>query len=93
MQVNIGHLLTKRAHINPDLEALFDVSADRRFDYRQLNDRTNQVVNAISPAVRKGDRVGLLMMNSHEFLTAFFAIAKLGAVVDRKSTRLNSSHT
>lgn len=69
MQVNIGQLLTKRAQINPDLEALYDVAAGRRFDYRQLNERTNQVVNAISPAVKKGDRVALLMMNSHEFIT------------------------
>ena len=88
MQVNIGHLLTKRAHINPDLEALFDVAAGRRFDYRQLNDRTNQVVNAISPDVKKGDRVALLMMNSHEFITAFFAIAKLGGVVVPLNWRL-----
>jgi len=88
MRNNIGQLLTKRAQINPDLEALYDVAAGRRFSYEQLNERSNQVANAISPTVSKGDRVGLLMMNSHEFLTAFFAIAKLGGVVVPLNWRL-----
>ena len=85
---NIGQLLTKRAYVNPDLEALFDVAADRRFNYEQLNSRTNQVANALAPNVRKGDRVGLLMMNSHEFVTSFFAVAKLGGVVVPLNWRL-----
>jgi len=88
MQVNIGQLLTQRAYINPDLEALYDVAADRRFSYEQLNARSNQVAHAISPLVKKGDRVALLMMNSHEFLTAFFAIAKIGGVVVPLNWRL-----
>ena len=88
MQVNIGQLLTKRAYINPDLEALYDVSAGLRFDYRSLNERVNQVAHALSPNVGKGDRVGLLMMNSHEFVTTFYAVAKLGGVVVPLNWRL-----
>ena len=88
MRSNIGHILTKRALLNPENEALYDVSAGRRFTYAELNERTNQVVNAIAPFVNKGDRVALLMMNSHEFISAFFAIAKLGAVVVPLNWRL-----
>lgn len=88
MLVNIGQLLTKRAYVNPDLEALYDVAAGRRFSYEQLNARSNQVAHAISSTVNKGDRVALLMMNSHEFLTAFFAIAKIGGVVVPLNWRL-----
>ena len=88
MNSNIGYILTKRALLNPDNEALYDVWANKRFTYAELNDRTNQVVNAISPMVKKGDRVALLMMNSHEFISAFFAIAKLGAVVVPLNWRL-----
>lgn len=88
MQVNIGHLLTKRAYVNPDLEALYDVSAGRRFTFSELNGYANQVVHAISPSVKKGDRVGLLMMNSHEFVAAFYAIAKAGGVVVPLNWRL-----
>jgi acyl-CoA synthetase (AMP-forming)/AMP-acid ligase II len=88
MRSNIGSILSKRALLNPDTEALYDVTAGRLFTFNELNNRTNQVVNAIAPQVKKGDRVALLMMNSHEFISAFFAIAKLGAVVVPLNWRL-----
>jgi len=89
MEINIGSLLTKRTYLNPDNEALYDVSANRRFSYKQLNERTNQVAHAmLSLGVKKGDRVALLMMNSHEYLTTFFAIAKIGGVVAPLNWRL-----
>ena len=88
MQTNIGQLLTKRTLLNPDNEALFDVAQDRRLTFRELNDETNKVANALSSIVSKGDRVALLLMNSTEFVTTFFAIAKLGAVVVPLNWRL-----
>ncbi len=89
MKTNIGALLTKRALMNPHNEALFDVAAGRRFNYAELNDRTNQVANALlASGVGKGDRVSLLMMNSHEFVSSFFAIAKVGAVIVPLNWRL-----
>jgi O-succinylbenzoate-CoA ligase len=89
MNSNIGYILTKRTLLNPHNEALFDVAQDRRFDYQQLNARTNQVVHALeSLGVKKGDRVALLMMNSHEFVSSFFAIAKMGAVIVPLNWRL-----
>lgn len=89
MQINIGALLAKRALLNPANEALFDVAADRRFTYAELNARSNQVAHALaSLGVTKGDRVAMLMMNSHEFVTTFFAIAKVGAVVVPLNWRL-----
>ena len=89
MQHNIGSFLSKRALMNPSNEALFDVAADRRFTYAELDARTNQVANAlISLGVGHGDRVALLMMNSHEFVSTFFAIAKVGGVIVPLNWRL-----
>lgn len=89
MRNNIGQILTKRALISPDTEALFDVSAGRRFTYAELNHETNKAATALHDlGVRTGDRVGLLLMNSTEFLTTFFATAKLGAVVVPLNWRL-----
>ena len=89
MLQNIGHVLSKRAFMSPANEALFDVAADRRFTYAELDARTNQVANGLlSLGVAKGDRVALLMMNSHEFVTTFFAIAKIGAVLVPLNWRL-----
>ncbi len=81
MMNNIGNLLAKRASLNPDLEAVFDVATDRRFTYAEANARCNQTANALRElGVSKGDRVGLLLMNSMEFFESFLAIAKVGAI-------------
>jgi O-succinylbenzoate-CoA ligase len=89
MRNNIGQILTKRSVISPNIEALYDVSANRRFTYQELNIETNKVATALTQiGVRTGDRVGLLLMNSTEFITTFFAIAKLGAVVVPLNWRL-----
>jgi O-succinylbenzoate-CoA ligase len=89
MKNNIGYILTKRALLNPTNEALFDVAQAVRFSYDELNNRTNQVANGLrSLGVQKGDRVALLMMNCHEFVTSFFAIAKIGAVIVPLNWRL-----
>ena len=70
-------------------EALFDVAADRRLTFAELNSETNRVASLLSArGVKTGDRVGLLMMNSTEFVTTFFATAKLGAVIVPLNWRL-----
>ena len=89
MENNVGSILTKRTYLNPDSEALFDVAQDRRFSYAELNDRTNQVAHGLlSLGIGKGDRVALLMMNCHEYVTTFFAVAKIGAVIVPLNWRL-----
>jgi acyl-CoA synthetase (AMP-forming)/AMP-acid ligase II len=82
MENNIGTLLAKRAFLSPHLEATVEPTAGgRRLTFRQLNERSNRVANALRLAgVKKGDRVGLLMMNGAEFIEVFFAVAKIGAV-------------
>ena len=42
MRNNIGAILAKRTLMNPTNEALFDVAADRRFTYTELNDPDDQ---------------------------------------------------
>ncbi len=89
MQTNIGSILTKRANLNPDNEALFDVSQAQRFSFRQLNEQANKVANSFTNlGIKKGDRVALLMMNCHEFVASFFAIAKIGGVIVPLNWRL-----
>ena len=89
MKTNIGLLLTKRAHLNPDREAYVESDGSRRYSFRDLNDRANQVANALkADGLKKGDRVGLLLMNSVEFMESFFAVAKIGGVVVPLNWRL-----
>ena len=89
MEQNIGALLEKRAYLNPAREAFVDGSSDLRLDYASLAERSHRQANALLAAgVSKGDRVGLLLMNSAEFVESFFAVARIGAVVVPLNWRL-----
>jgi O-succinylbenzoate-CoA ligase len=89
MRNNVGHLVAKRAFLHPDKEAFVDVHQNKRLTYSQFNDNTNRTAHALaSVGVRKGDRVGILLMNSAEFMELFFAIAKIGAVCVPLNIRL-----
>ncbi|MBT6275002.1 MAG: long-chain-fatty-acid--CoA ligase [Chromatiales bacterium] len=89
MNNNIGGYLTKRAFLNPNLEAIYDYATQRRFNFAELNERANRVANvALDAGVKKGDRVALLLMNSVEFVESFFGLAKIGAVVVPLNWRL-----
>ncbi|MCA9417831.1 MAG: AMP-binding protein [Candidatus Omnitrophica bacterium] len=58
------------------------VMGERRVTWREFNERTNRVANALlSLGIEKGDRVSLLMLNSIENAEVIFGIVKAGAVV------------
>jgi O-succinylbenzoate-CoA ligase len=89
MQNNVGLFLAKRALLNPDREAYVDGNDGERLTYAGLNERANRIANALRDAgVAKGERIGLLLMNSAEFMEAYFAIGKIGAVVVPLNWRL-----
>ena len=78
MKNNIGLLLTKRAFLQPEREVYVESDGSRRYTYRELNDRANRLANAfLADGIEKGERVGLLLMNSAEFMEAFFALGKI----------------
>lgn len=53
----------------------------RRLTYRALLDEVEQLSRALAAmGVRRGDRVGLLLPNAPQFVVAFYAIQRLGAV-------------
>ena len=91
MKNNIGLLLSKRALINPDREAFVDSKSGLRLTFEQLNSRCNSLANAlVKLGIEPGDRVALSLMNSVEFLEAYFAIAKIGGIVVPLNWRLVS---
>ena len=89
MKNNIGLWLTKRASLSPDREAYVDANTGLRLTFTELNARSNRIANAFLDAgIEKGERVGLLLMNSAEFMEAYFALGKIGAVVVPLNWRL-----
>ncbi|MEK7327921.1 MAG: class I adenylate-forming enzyme family protein, partial [Chloroflexota bacterium] len=80
----IGDWLERGEKYWPEVLAVVDVAkgAAGRFTYRQLNARANRLANWLRDVagVSRGDRVGMLALNGVEFLDAFFACGKLGAI-------------
>ncbi len=89
----IGDILGRRAIYSPDQLAIVDVGKDPhwKFTYRQLNERANRFANWLRDevGVRKGDRIGIVAHNGVEFLDAFFACGKLGAILTCFNWRLH----
>ncbi|MCB1695966.1 MAG: long-chain-fatty-acid--CoA ligase [Pseudomonadales bacterium] len=88
---NIGNSLTTRAYLNPTREALYDVAANQRFTFAQLDTRANQCCAVLqSLGLRRGDRAALMLHNGHEFIESFFGPAKAGIVLMPLNWRLTA---
>ncbi len=78
---NIRELLEQRAQAAPDKLFLFSWADERRFTYAQFNSAVDATARLLaSNNIGKGDVVSLLMPNSAEYLIAYFACWKLGAI-------------
>ncbi len=83
-------LLTNRARLTPDREALLELATGRRFSYAELNERTNRAANFLRDrlGVQAGDRVSILADNSVVYLDLFYGLAKIGAILAPLNWRL-----
>ena len=85
----VGDLVDQAAWANPDREAL--VFEDQRLTFAQFKGQVDITARALMGlGIAPGDHVVLFMPNSVEWLCAFYALAKLGAVVVPVNTRFRS---
>jgi carnitine-CoA ligase len=76
---NIGQLLQHRAVEFADRP--FCYVGGTGYTFAEMDQRTQALAAGLaSHGIRKGDRVALLMPNRIEFVEAYFALAKLGAI-------------
>ena len=74
--------LRKAVERYPDREALVDVSAGRRYTYRQLDSAVDELAHALlARRIAKGDRVGIWAPNCAEWLLVQYATARIGAIL------------
>ena len=79
MKWNIGKIISKRAQLTPEKNAF--TYEDEPVSYARLNDDANRLANYFqSIGLKKGDRISVDMLNCPEFMTIYFAAAKLGLV-------------
>jgi fatty-acyl-CoA synthase len=66
----------------PDKEVWVDLHSNRHFTYSEANDRALRLADYFqrSCSVKKGDRIGVLAMNSTDMLEIQAACAKIGAI-------------
>ncbi len=78
---NLRELLEARAESAPGKVYLFSEADGRRFNYREFDAAVNRAANLLAArGVRRGDVVSLLLPNSAEYVIAYFACFKLGAL-------------
>ena len=78
--LSLGRMLSNSARDVPDKTALVD--GDRRITYRQLDQMAEDLAAGLNQlGFSKGDRVAIYMKSSLEFITAFYAIERLGLIV------------
>lgn len=83
----LGEVLLAAAEAYPEEVGL--VFEGQEFTWRETNERVNRLSNALlALGLRHGERVGILSRNCHQYMEAYFAIAKAGLVGVAINTRL-----
>jgi long-chain acyl-CoA synthetase len=78
---NLGNLLSQRVAADPDKHFLFSETDDRRFSYAEFDRAVKRAAMLLqSQGITKGDAVSLFMRNSVEYIIAYFACWRLGAL-------------
>ena len=83
--VPLYYFLEEAARKHPETPcAIFysNGTTGRKFTYREVNEQTDRLAAGLAElGVKKGDRVGIFMPNSPQFVIAYFAVLKVGGVV------------
>ncbi len=87
----VGDWIGRRAQLTPNKVALVDtLNSDRRITYWEWSQAVNRTARFLQErlGVRKGDRVAILAHNSVEYLDLWFALGRIGGVMQTLNWRL-----
>jgi fatty-acyl-CoA synthase len=87
--MHAADLLTNRARLTPEREALLILPEGERYTYGELNARANRLANWMRAlGVEKGDRVSILANNGIKYIDLFYGLAKIGVILAPLNWRL-----
>jgi len=77
--MTVGEMLTRNANKFPTKKAV--VSEKTSIDFKTLNERVNRLANGLlKKGLKKGDRIGVLIHNCHQFIEIYYGAAKTGGI-------------
>ncbi|MCG7851084.1 MAG: AMP-binding protein, partial [Methanosarcinaceae archaeon] len=77
--MNTNDFLSIATAICPDRDFL--VFEGQRRSFAETNERVNRLAHALRKVgIQQGDRIGMLQVNCPQYVEAYFAAAKLGAI-------------
>ena len=78
--LSLQQVLDHAVERQPDKEVIFD--GYTRVTYRELQEDVEKLASSLTQlGIQKGDRVMVCIPNWHEFVTIYFGIAKIGAIM------------
>ena len=88
--MNIGQIPAKWARQTPDNEAIIDSTTGTRITFADFDRHVRKLANGLlGLGLQKGDRVGVLSMNSIEYCAVYFACGRAGLVTQPMNWRLS----
>lgn len=87
----IGNYSYFRSRISSEKEAIYDLDNHMHYTYGDLDNRSNIVANYMAEklGIKKGDRVSFISTNCIELFDAYYATAKVGAILVPYNARLS----
>lgn len=77
--MNTTELLMITSAICPDRPAV--IFEGKKYSFSELGERANRLANALlSLGIEKGERVAILQVNCNQYVEAYYAVAKIGAI-------------
>ena len=77
----LPHVLEHQARVRPDKPCLQWTDEGRKYSFAEVNAMANQLARGFQKlGVKKGDYVVIFMPNALEYVLAWYALAKLGAI-------------
>ena len=90
LDITLGELLTFQRLQYGDHECLVFPWTDTRWTYAELSEESSQLARGLlALGVHKGDRIGIMAGNCEQYISLFFAAARVGAIL----VVLNNTYT
>ncbi|KAK5789022.1 hypothetical protein VI817_008146 [Penicillium citrinum] len=90
LDITLGELLTIQALHYADYECLVFPWTGARWTYADLKEESDRLARGmLTMGIQKGDRVGIMAGNCEQYISVFFAAARVGAIL----VVLNNTYT